>query len=141
MNGDPKNHPLPGNLLGTIYKGGIIVPVIQTLLLTVLVLSVERYIAIRKAKGKGDLVKFIQNVKALLTEGNITAAQDLCAKQQGSVANVVYSALVKYAEMEADTTLLKDQKIVSIQKEVEEATSLELPSLEQNLAVIATITT
>ena len=141
MKGDPKNHPLPGNLLGTIYKGGIIVPVIQTLLLTVLVLSVERYIAIRKAKGKGDLVKFIQNVKALLTEGNITAAQDLCAKQQGSVANVVNSALVKYAEMEADTSLLKDQKIVSIQKEVEEATSLELPSLEQNLAVIATITT
>ena len=29
MNGDPKNHPLPGNLLGTIYKGGIIIPVIQ----------------------------------------------------------------------------------------------------------------
>ena len=43
MNNDPNNHPLPGNLLGTIYKGGIIVPVIQTLLLTVLALSVERF--------------------------------------------------------------------------------------------------
>ena len=40
MNNDPNNHPLPGNMLGTIYKGGVIVPVIQTLLLTVLVLSV-----------------------------------------------------------------------------------------------------
>ena len=40
MNGDPSGHPLPGNMLGTIYKGGIIVPVLQTLLLTVLVLSV-----------------------------------------------------------------------------------------------------
>ena len=39
MNNDPNNHPLPGNFLGTIYKGGIIVPVIQTLLLTVLALS------------------------------------------------------------------------------------------------------
>ena len=36
MNNDPNNHPLPGNLLGTIYKGGIIVPIIQTLLLTVI---------------------------------------------------------------------------------------------------------
>ena len=40
MNNDPNNHPLPGNLLGTIYKGGVIVPIIQTLLLTVLALRV-----------------------------------------------------------------------------------------------------
>ena len=25
MNNDPNNHPLPGNFLGTIYKGGFIV--------------------------------------------------------------------------------------------------------------------
>ena len=36
-----KAEPKPGNMLGTIYKGGIIVPVLQTLLLTVLVLSIE----------------------------------------------------------------------------------------------------
>ena len=41
MNNDPNNHPLPGNMLGTIYKGGVVVPVIQTLLLTVIALSVE----------------------------------------------------------------------------------------------------
>lgn len=52
MNNDPNNHPLPGNLLGTIYKGGVIVPVIQTLLFTVLTLSVERYIALRKTRGR-----------------------------------------------------------------------------------------
>ena len=50
MNNDPDNHPL--NILGTIYKGGVIVPVIQTLLLTVIALSVERYIALRSAYGK-----------------------------------------------------------------------------------------
>ena len=63
MNNDPNNHPLPGNMLGTIYKGGVIVPVIQTLLLTVLVLSIERAFAIGKAKGKGNVVKFVKNVK------------------------------------------------------------------------------
>ena len=49
MNNDPNNHPLPGNFLGTIYKGGVIVPVIQTLLLTVIALSIERFFAIRAA--------------------------------------------------------------------------------------------
>src|SRR5574344_1687835 len=53
MNNDPNNNPLPGNFLGTIYKGGIIVPVIQTLLFTVIALSVERYIAIKSAIGTG----------------------------------------------------------------------------------------
>ena len=56
MNNDPNNHPL--NMLGTIYKGGIIVPIIQTLLLTVLALSIERYFALRSAFGKGSLSKF-----------------------------------------------------------------------------------
>ena len=60
MNNDPNNHPL--NMLGTIYKGGIIVPIIQTLLLTVLALSIERYFALRSAFGKGSLSKFVANI-------------------------------------------------------------------------------
>ena len=131
MNNDPNNHPLPGNLLGTIYKGGIIVPIIQTLLLTVIALSVERFFAIKSAHGKGNLVKFVRSVKETLAKGDI----------KGSVANVVLSALKKYDEMDKDDTLAKDQKLVAIQKEIEEATALELPMLEQNLPIIATITT
>ena len=42
----------PANLLGTIYKGGIVVPVIFTLLFTVISLGVERYLALRSAFGK-----------------------------------------------------------------------------------------
>ncbi|MBQ7763210.1 MAG: MotA/TolQ/ExbB proton channel family protein [Flavobacteriales bacterium] len=141
MNGDPANHPLPGDLLGTIYKGGIIVPVIQTLLLTVLVLSFERWFAISRAKGRGNMTKFVQNIKEALMHGDLQKAHSLCDKQKGSIANVVKSALRKYQEMENDNTMSKDQKILSIQKEIEEATALELPMLEQNLGVIATITT
>ena len=61
MNNDPNNHPLPGNFLGTIYKGGFIVPVIQTLLLTVIALSIERYIAIGAA-----FLYFSHNISFLL---------------------------------------------------------------------------
>ena len=138
---DPNNHPLEGNFFGLIYKGGVIVPIIQTLLLTVLALSVERFFAIRSAQGKGKLVKFVAEVKASLSKGDLKAATALCEKQQGSVANVVGSTLVKYAEVEEDKTLSKEQQILAIQKEVEEATALELPMLSQNLPIIATIVT
>ena len=141
MNNDPNNHPLPGNFLGTIYKGGIVVPIIQTLLLTVIALSIERYFAIRSAFGKGSLVKFVANIKSALATGDMKKAQELCDKQGGSVANVVTSTLKKYAEVENDETLSKDQKVLAIQKELEEATALELPMMEQNLPIIGTITT
>ena len=141
MNNDPNNHPLPGSFLGTIYKGGVVVPIIQTLLLTVIALSVERYLAIRSAFGRGSLVKFVANIKSTLAAGDIKKAQELCDKQGGSVANVVTSTLRKYADVENDATLSKDQKVLAIQKELEEATALELPMMEQNLPVIGTITT
>ena len=53
--GNIDNHPL--NLLGTMYKGGFVVPIILTLLLTVIVISVERFFALNKAKGKGNLIR------------------------------------------------------------------------------------
>lgn len=89
----------PQNLWGTVYKGGFIVPVLQTLFLTVIVLAVERWIALNAAKGKGNISKFVAGVKACLEKNDIAGARALCAKQKGSVAAVVDSALIRYAEM------------------------------------------
>ncbi len=130
-----------GNLLGLIYKGGFIVPILQTLFLTVIVLSVERAIVLIKAMGKGKTSKFVAAIKAKLAANDIAGAQALCDKQRGCVANVVTSVLVKYEQMERDTRLTKEQKLAVIQQEVEEATALELPALNQNLPIIATLTT
>ena len=141
MDNNPDNHPLPGNFLGTIYKGGIVVPVIQTLLLTVIALSIERYFTIRSAFGRGKLAKFVANIKDALAKNDMATAKALCDKQRGSVANVVGATLRKYEEMEKNTELTKDQKVIAIQKELEEATALELPMMQQNLPIIATITT
>jgi biopolymer transport protein ExbB len=142
MDNDPNNHPLPGNFLGIVYKGGPVIVLIMTLLLTVLTLSVERFFAISKARGTGNLINFVANVKHQLESGNIRASEELCNKQKGSVAAVVSAGLKKYEEMETTKeALAKEQKLVSIQKEIEEATALELPTMEQNLPVIATIST
>ena len=132
-------HPI--NLLGTIYKGGFIVPILQTLFLTVIVLSVERWIALSSAKGRGSIPKFVANVKAALNVNDIEKAKELCRKQKGTVAAIVYATLVKYDEMDKNTILSKEQKLATIQKEVEEATALEMPSLQQNLPIVATLTT
>lgn len=131
----------PNDLVGTIFKGGVIVPILQTLLLTVIVLSVERWIALSSAKGKGSIAKFVAGVKSCLAKNDIDGAQKLCKDQKGSVAAVVAAALVRYKEMDANTTLSKEQKIATLQKEVEEATALEMPSLQQNLPIVATMTT
>ena len=137
---NPEGHWKPVDLIGTVYMGGIIVPVLQTLFLTVIVLSVERAIALGSAKGTGSISKFVANVKAALQKNDIAKAQDLCKKQKGSVAAVVAAALTKYEEMEkADLT--KEQKLTSLQQAVEEATALEMPSLQQNLPIVATMTT
>ncbi len=138
---DSHVHPLTGNLMGTIFKGGFIVPILQGLFLSVLVLCVERFIAITRAQGKGKLVKFVTGIKEALTAGNLQEANELCDKQQGSVGNVVNAALHKYAQMSEATDMSRDQKVLAIQKELEEATALELPTMEQNLPVVATMTT
>lgn len=139
VGGNNANVPIPGNYYGIIYKGGPIVPLIICLLLTVLAFTVERYLTISKAAGKGSIINFMTTINEFLNAGKIDAAKESCNVQKGSVANVIYSGLVKYQEMEKEKTLPKDQKIVSIQKEIEEATSLELPALEQNLVILSTI--
>lgn len=139
VGGNNANVPLPGNYYGIIYKGGPIVPIIITLLLTVLAFGVERYLAINKASGKGKVINFVSDINGKLNVGKIDEAKAACNTQKGSVANVIFSGLTKYQEMEKEKTLPKDQKLVSIQKEIEEATSLELPALEQNLVILSTI--
>jgi biopolymer transport protein ExbB len=136
---DPANSPIPGNYLGVIYKGGFIVPILMCLLLTVITFSIERYLTIKKASGKENVLKFVRNIKNLLNRNQIDDAVELCEHQKGSVGNVVRSALIKYQNIEPDQSMTKEQKLIAIQKDVEEATSLELPTMEQNLVILATI--
>lgn len=138
--GDPANgHPLPGNYFGMVYKGGYVVPVLMGLFLMTIVFSIERFIVIGKATGKGNVDQFVKKIQAFISVGNIDSAITECDKQEGSVANVIKSGLKKYKEMEVEPNLNTEQKCLAIQKDIEEATSLEMPMLEQNLTVIATL--
>jgi biopolymer transport protein ExbB len=137
--GDTANNSV--NMLGTIYKGGFVVPIIWTLLFTVISLTIERFLALRTAFGHTSLVKFVKDTRAALDKNDLAGVQKICDKQGGSVANVVSATLLKYKEVEANDSLTKDQKVIGIQKALDEATALEMPSLQENLPILAVITT
>jgi len=136
---NPANLPKPGNYLGVIYKGGIIVPILMSILMMVITFSIERWITLTKAKGKGRISAFVVRVYQKMSGVDIEAAIDECDKQRGSVANVIKAGLEKYRQVIGIKDMNKDQKIVAIKQEIEEATSLEMPILEQNLVILATI--
>jgi biopolymer transport protein ExbB len=136
---NPDNHPLPGNWFGIIYKGGVIVPVLIAQLMITITFGIERLIAISRAKGKGNLKTFVLKVRNLIATNNIQQAIAECDKQKGSVANVVRAGLVRYSEVINDNALEVDKKIELVQKDIEETTQLEMPILEKNLPILATL--
>ena len=131
-------HPLPGNYLAMVYKGGPIVPVLMGLLLMVIVFSFERYFVISKASGKGNLDAFMKKVQSNIATGNMEDAIDACDKQQGSVANAVKAALVKYQDVKKEG-FSSEEAAEMIHKEIEEATSLEMPMLEKHMTILSTL--
>ena len=129
----------PKNGFYRMYEGGIIVPLLIALLLTTITFSIERGLTIVKAKGTGNISNFIRQVQFNLANRDIEKAIALCDKQKGSVGNVMKAGLLKYKELIPVTDIDTDQKLVAIQKDIEEATALELPILQKNLVFISTI--
>jgi len=133
-------HDKPKDALSGIYMGGIIIPFLVGMFLMVVVFSIERYLTIRKALGSGPISDFIRKVQYHLANRNIDAALSECDRQRGSVGNVMKAGLRRYKEMMNEGGLNTEQKVIAIQKEVEESTALELPMLQKNLVFLSTIT-
>jgi biopolymer transport protein ExbB len=138
LKGDSEGQPLPGNYLGMVYKGGKIVPVLMGLLLMTIVFSVERFIVLRKAAGKGNLDNFVKDVLSQIKSGDVQGAISACDSQEGSVANVIKAGLLKSEQVKKDG-LDVDAASENITKEIEQATSLEMPMLEKHMTIISTL--
>ncbi|MFC4231231.1 MotA/TolQ/ExbB proton channel family protein [Parasediminibacterium paludis] len=133
------DHDGPKGGLPRMYLGGIIVPILIGCFLTVLTFVIERLLTVVKAAGTGNNAEFIRKVQFHLANKEVDKAIAECDKQKGSVGNVMKGGLRKYKEMITNTELTTEQKVLNIQKEVEEATALELPMLEKNLVFLSTI--
>ena len=134
-------HVGPKNAFAAIYEGGIIIPVLIGLFIMAWVFFFERIFTITRATGKGNPGNFVRKVQYHLANKNIDAAIAECDKQKGSVGNVMKAGLRRYREMIDEPNLDTAQKVLAIQKEVEEATALELPMLQRNMVFLSTITT
>ena len=132
-------HEGPKGSLTRMYEGGIIVPVLIGCFLIVLTFVIERLLTVSKAAGSGSITEFIRKVQFHLANKDVDKAIAECDRQKGSVGNVMKAGLRKYKEMIPNTELDTDQKVLNIQKEVEEATALELPMLEKNLVFLSTM--
>ncbi|WP_439556825.1 MotA/TolQ/ExbB proton channel family protein [Dyadobacter sp.] len=137
--GDHEKGPIDGDYYGIVYKGGPIVPILMTCFLIVLTFTIERLITLNKASGSGSIDSFVRKVRSLLDKNQIEEAIRECDKQKGSVGNVIKAGLLKYRQLTTETALDKEQKLAALQKEIEEATTLELPMLQKNLTIIATL--
>jgi len=133
------SHEGPKGGLVKMYEGGIIVPILIAAFLTVVTFVVERLLTIKNASGSGNIAEFIRKVQYHLANKDVDKAMAECDRQKGSVGNVMKAGLRKYKEMISNTELSTEQKVLNIQKEVEEATALELPMLEKNLVFLSTI--
>ncbi|HEY0066767.1 MAG TPA: MotA/TolQ/ExbB proton channel family protein, partial [Flavisolibacter sp.] len=67
-------HKGPKDALHRIYEGGIIVPLLIGMLLMVIAFSIERFLTIGKALGKGSIADFIRRVQFHLANRNVDAA-------------------------------------------------------------------
>ena len=132
---------VPGRVIGMVYLGGFIVPVLITFAVTVLVFSLERFFVLNKAEGAGNLEGFVLKIRQLLKENRISEAQEECDKQRGSVGNVVKEALTTYKALSKDTTMNREQKMAALSKSIEEATTLEMPMMEKNMSILSTLGT
>ena len=131
----------PEGFLGIIYMGGVIVPILISFMIIVIVFSIERFIILNKAKGNGNVDDFVLEVRRLLNENKIDEALEACDRQKGSVGNVVKEGLISYKALAKDNTLNKEQKMVALNKAIEEATTLEMPMLEKNMMILSTLGT
>lgn len=132
-------HHGPKGTFTKMYEGGIVVPILIATLLTAITFTIERLLTVNKATGNGNVAEFIRKVQFHLANKDVEKAIAECDKQKGSVGNVMKAGLRKYKEMISNSELDTEQKVLNIQKEVEEATALELPMLEKNLVFLSTI--
>jgi len=134
-NFQPNGEAKPGNYLAIVHKGGFIVPILMSFFLMVITFSIERFMTIQSAYGTGSLDNFIRKIKSHLNNNDLDGALTACEEQKGSLGNVTQAVLKKYKTVAHKKGLNKEQKVAAIQK----ATSLELPMLEKNLTILATL--
>lgn len=109
-----------------ISKGGpVMFPILLGSVLFVAIF-IERLYHYHRAQV--DTNEFISGIRNILKKGNIAEAISICEETPGPVAHIIKASLLKH-----------DRPRDEITRTIEDAALLEVPRLEKNLTVLATI--
>jgi biopolymer transport protein ExbB len=132
------NLPALGDLGKQMKEAGPLVAMLFLLFILQVTFVLERTWSLNKAKGRGSLPEFLNNVRKRIHSGDVDGAIELCGKQRGSAANVMRAGLERFKMLRAEGAM-KDKIVSETQAAIQEANGLEVPLLERNLIALSTI--
>ena len=132
------NLPQLGPLGKQMKEGGPLVSMLILLLILQITFVLERVWSLNKAKGRGSLPDFLNNVRKKIQAKDVQGAIKLCGEQRGSAANVMRAGLERYNAMVTEGAP-RDKIVAETQAAIQEANGLEVPLLERNLIALSTI--
>jgi len=109
-----------------LQKGGPIMALIIICSVIALTIIIERLINLHRAKI--DTQEFLDKIKAILRKDNIMQALQLCDNTPGPIAHIIKAGVLKH-----------DRSRSEIRESIDDAASHEVPRLEKNIKILATI--
>lgn len=109
-----------------MQKGGPMVYIIVLLSVIAVAVTLERIYNL--ARARVDSNKFMDSIMAVLKRNKIIEAIELCNKTPGPIAHIIKAGILKH-----------DRSKPEIKEAVEEAAQLEIPRMEKNIPILATI--
>jgi biopolymer transport protein ExbB len=114
------------SVLDLFVAGGVIMYPILLCSVAALAISVERYLALRKARM--DVGQFMMKVKSIYQQGNISGVLTFCSQKDAPIANIIRRGILKHGH--------GDEKV---RQAVEDAGREEVYHLEKRLSVLASV--
>jgi biopolymer transport protein ExbB len=105
--------------------GPVMYPILLCSILFVAIL-IERLFHLHRAQINTN--EFVAGIRNILKKGNIAEAISICEETPGPVAHVIKAGIMKH-----------DRPKAEIKEAIDDAALHEVPRLEKNLAVVATI--
>ncbi|MFH1848271.1 MAG: MotA/TolQ/ExbB proton channel family protein [Candidatus Omnitrophota bacterium] len=109
-----------------VQKGGPVMWVILMCSVVALAVVIEKFMQLRKAQI--DTKRFMEEIANLLRRNRVMEAIDMCNQTPGPIAQVVKAGILKH-----------DRPRPEIGEAIEDTAVHEVPLLERNLSVLATI--
>ncbi|MGQ9705539.1 MAG: MotA/TolQ/ExbB proton channel family protein [bacterium] len=120
-----------------VARGGGLVDFLFFLLMLTLTFIIERALNMNQARGKMPFVKFIFELKKLVTQRKIDEAIELSKRQGGAFGKLAMSGLERYKSLPVKDDLQRVKE--ELREAFSEQSAIEGALLERRLIAIATI--